>query len=284
VSDEDDEFDKEMAAEALRSDDDHLLNDLKYMITQYDAEKPRSQQLLPGPSGAAHPCMRHHAYAISRARKRFLGIPEARGLNRFNNPLPSIQGTAMHEWLEKAVEAANRRLTEAGKPLRWLSETHLIIRPEERDEEGNVLREQLAGTCDLYDVQTKTVIDWKNPGATAHKKVVEHGLGEVYRGQAHLYGAGFVKLGFPVETVGVVFIPKGGTMRGIHMEREPYNPELVEEILARLDDVEYRMKVLDVENNPNNFLRIPTTPLDCNYCHWWEPKNPQGPFQCEGKL
>ena len=271
-------------AHAGRVDDEALLNDLKYMITQFDAEKPRSLQLLPGPSAAAHPCMRQHAYAISRARQRHLSVPEARGLNRFNNPLPSIQGTAMHEWLEKAVEAANARLKANGKPERWLSETHVIVRPEERDEEGNVLREQLAGTCDLYDAQTKTVIDWKNPGTTAYKKVLERGLGEVYRGQAHLYGAGFVRMGFKVDSVAIVFIPKGGTMRGIHMEREPFNPELVEEILSRLDDVEYRMKMLDVENNPMNFLRIPVTPLDCNYCHWFSPKEQTTPFQCEGKM
>lgn len=268
-------FDEILADEAVYADDETLLNDLRHVITRYDADRPRSLQLLPGPSEAGHPCMRKQAYSISRARRHY-DSAIAKGQNRFSNPLPSIQGTAWHEWAEKAIHADNERRVAAGDKRRWLSEQRLVIRPAEGE------REELAGTCDLYDVQTATVLDWKNPGVTKHKEYTEKGPSEVYRGQAHLYGAGYVRLGFPVKTVGIVFVPKGGTMRGIHLWREPYNPELVEEILSRLDDVEDRMELYDVEHNPSGFLRIPTTPVECGYCHWWDPK-PTSPFQCAGK-
>lgn len=280
----DNDFDAALAGYAGQADDEKLLDDLRFIITQFDAERPRSIQLLPGPSEAAHPCMRHHAYAISRARHAHEGNPAARGQNRRGNPLPSIQGTAMHEWLEKAVGAANQRL---GR-MRWLAEQRLIIRPAEYDElrliddHPALVREELGGTCDLYDLDTQSVLDWKNPGVTKHKEYKEKGPSEVYRGQAHLYGAGYVRLGFPVKTVGIVFIPKGGSMRDIHLWREEYNPELVEEILSRLDDVEDRMKMYDVDNNPAGFQRIPIHPNDCGYCHWFDPA-PTTPFGCAGK-
>jgi hypothetical protein len=279
------DFDEILQGQIDGIPDEELLEDIKQLIRLAESERPRSLQKVPGPSEVGHPCMRRLAYGIHRARST---QAVAQGQNHYNDPLAAIMGTAMHAWLEEAARAANKRLGRT----RWVPEQRVVVRPQEVDLENysaeschgpTVLREELAGTCDLYDYDTKGVLDWKVPGATRYAHYVKHGPSEVYRGQAHLYGKGYINLGFEVETVGIVFISRTGTMKQMHLWREPYNPELVEEILSRLDDVEERMQTYDVASNPSGFLRLPIVPGDdCRFCNWWSPQ-PQGPFQCEGK-
>jgi len=182
--------------------------------------------------------------------------------------MPSIVGTAVHAQLELAAKAANARL---GR-VRWVTEQRVVVRPAI---EG---KEELAGTCDLYDADTKTVLDWKVPGATPYAKYVKNGPSDQYRGQAHLYGQGYVNLGFEVKQVGIIFISRTGSLRQIHVWREAFDPELVQKILGRLDTVE---TILD-EQGPKGIQLLPVTPGDfCSYCPWFSV-NPTGPFQCGG--
>lgn len=266
-----------------------LLEDLKSLIVQADAEKPRSLQKIPGPSEVGHSCERRLAYGVNRARS---SVPGAKGYNTNSDPLAAIMGTSMHAWLEDAAKAANARLGRT----RWLTEQRVIVRPAEyktlytiedlplgSDKDRLALvREELAGTCDLYDFETRTVLDWKIPGATPYADYVKNGPSDQYRGQAHLYGAGYRRIGLPVEHVGIVFISRTGTLRQVHLWREPYNQDLVDSILARLDSVEDQMARFNVATDPSGFLRIDTTPGKyCRYCPWFSV-NPQGPYQCKG--
>ncbi len=144
------------------------------------------------------------------------------------------------------------------------------------------MQEELAGTCDLYDWDTKTVIDWKVPGATMYADYVKNGPSDQYRGQAHLYGQGYKRLGFPVEHVGIMFISRTGTLRQTYLWREAYDQTVVDKILDNLDDVQAQMEKYDVQNKPEGLQLIPITPGSyCRYCPWWSV-NPEGPFACKG--
>jgi hypothetical protein len=245
--------------------DQELLEDIKSLILQADALKPRSLQKALGPSEVGHPCERRLAYGTVAARKD-TSKPQEKGLNRFNDPLAAIIGTAMHTWLEEAVRLANEAL---GR-VRWIPEQKVEIRPG------------LSGTCDLYDLDTKSVLDWKVPGADRHKHYVAHGPGDVYEAQAHLYGAGYIRqYGLPVEKVGIIFLSRTGGLRNTHLWRADYNQELVDSVLAKLDRVDGHIERLNLLSNPTGFEDLPISPnRDCSYCPWFSP-NPEGPYQCD---
>lgn len=246
-----------------------LLEDIKDFIVKAEAERPRSLQKTLGPSEAGHPCERQLAYKINNARS---SSTEAKGYNTHKDPMAAILGTAAHAWMEEAAKTANKRI---GR-VRWITEQRVVVRPAA---EGV---EELAGSCDLYDVDTKTCIDWKFPGATAYSGYAKTGPSEQYRGQAHLYGQGYLNLGLPVESVAIMFISRTGSLRQMNLWREPYNQNLVDTILKRLDHVENLLDKYKVDEEPSNLLRIPTTSGNyCNYCNWWSPK-PSGPYQCGG--
>lgn len=257
-----DEFDSILNTDGV--DDAALLEDIKQIILDAEANKPRSLQRTPGCSEVGHPCQRKLAYLINASRR---DNTEFRGLNRFSDPMPAIFGTAMHTWLEDAVRVANERL---GR-IRWIPEQKVEVRPG------------LPGTCDLYDLDTHSVLDYKVLGKTSYDKVVKYGVSPTYRAQRHLYGRGYKNLGMPVRYVGNVILSRTGTLRQMFLDREPYDDEYVDEVLNRIDDTEAFMADNNVEEDPRGFLRIPITPGDdCQYCGWWS-LNPTGYFQCGGK-
>lgn len=246
-----------------------LLEDIKDFIVKAEAERPRSLQKTLGPSEAGHPCERQLAYKINNARSSSV---EATGYNTHKDPMAAILGTAAHAWMEEAAKTANKRI---GR-VRWITEQRVVVRPAS---EGV---EELAGSCDLYDVDTKTCIDWKFPGATAYSGYAKTGPSEQYKGQAHLYGQGYLNLGLPVESVAIMFISRTGSLRQTHLWREPYDQGLVNNILKRLDHVEELLDRYKIATDPSGLLRISIAPGGyCRYCPWFSPK-PQGAFQCQG--
>ncbi|OZE88059.1 hypothetical protein CH304_00370 [Rhodococcus sp. 15-649-1-2] len=229
--------------------DIELLDDLKTMIVDASNNIERHLQVELGPSDVGHPC----------ARKLALGLMREPRTNPEGDPLPSIVGTAAHTWMEAAARRTDRFL------------------PERRV----TIREGLSGTCDIYDLDTDTVIDWKFPGVTRMKTYKKHGPSAVYRAQAHLYGQGYINDGYPVKNVAICFLPRGGQLAGAHLWREPYNQALVDETLARIDNTTLLLTDLDVEQHPERYQLIPATPDDCEYCPFWSP-NPTSPTQCSG--
>ena len=233
---------------------DPLRDDLLAMIRTRSANAPRSLQIELGPSQVAHPCHRKMAY----------GIMAEPGSNPQFDPLPSIIGTAVHSWLDTAAQHANEVL---GRE-RWLTETRVEVTPG------------LAGTSDLYDCDTATVVDWKVVGTPRLRKFRKD-VGPTYRGQVHLYGRGFENAGYPVKRVSIAFVPRGATLHSLHVWQEDYNPQLVDEILKRREQTICLLNDFDIENNPDRYLWLPVEPVDCTYCSWYSP-DPKGPLQCKG--
>ncbi|WP_051193873.1 hypothetical protein [Nocardia jiangxiensis] len=258
-------FDDILAEEIDGIPDADLLGSIRDLIVDAEKSRPRSVQRELGPSGVGYLCKRRLAYSLASSRRED-ETPESRGLNKFSDPLPSIMGTAMHAWLEEAVRAANDRL---GR-VRWIPETKVTVRPG------------LSGTCDLYDVDTHSVLDWKVLGKTSYDKIVKFGPSAGYKGQRQLYGRGYKNEGFPVKFVGNIIISRTGSLRQTHLDREPYSDAAVDEILDRIDETEQQMLDLDVMHDPRGFKQIPIVPDDdCQWCPWFSTAG-RGPFACAG--
>jgi hypothetical protein len=234
--------------------DDPVMVDIKAMMYQRYKATPRHLQVELGPSEIPHPCRRKLAYGL-------MAIP---GCNIDSDPLPSIVGTAAHTWMESAARLANERL---GRE-RWLIESRVKV------------DDTLSGSCDLYDKDTFTVIDHKFPGTNRFDMYKKH-MSPIFIGQVNLYGYGFEKAGHPVKDVAIALFPRGGRLKNMHLWKQPYNPELARQILARRDEVIALCNDLEVENNPERYHWIQETPVDCIWCEWFS-RTPRGPLQCGG--
>lgn len=230
--------------------------DLEAMIKHKYSNTPRHLQVELGPSEVAHPCMRKMAFATMQTPR----------CNPEYDPLPSITGTAMHTWLEDAARMANEAL---GRE-RWLIETRVTVTAG------------LSGSSDLFDTDSGTVVDWKNPGQTSFLAQVKQ-VDETYRGQLHLYGRGFQNAGHVVKEVAIALLPRAGTLSKMHLWHEPYDDDRAQRILDRREATLCMINDLDVDVYPNRYQWIPASPGHCSFCEFWNPNaNASNPFQCKG--
>jgi hypothetical protein len=234
---------------------DELREDLIAMVRDRAAAAPRSLQVRLGPSEIGDPCMRKIAFRLLQAER----------CNPEYDPLPSIIGTATHKWLEAAAEHANTLL---GRE-RWLVENEVEVAPG------------LTGHADLYDCDNECVVDWKVPGTSRFTKYRKE-MNVVYRRQAHFYGLGFERAGRPVKQVAIALLPRGGTLRNMHLWREDYSRDYALEGLAHYNRIIGLIDDMQVESNPERYQWIPATPSsDCVFCANFSP-NPSSPIQCKG--
>lgn len=251
---------------------DPLLTDLKGMVARHASSHPRHLQARLGPSEVGHPCLRKLAQGLMFGGEHGVvsGEPAPR-INPPGDPLPSYIGVAGHAKLEDAVALDNARLEEKGMPPRWLSERKVVV------------REDLSGTCDLYDTWTNTVVDFKFPGTTAMTEYRKNGPSPEYKIQAHLYGAGYRREGYPVERVGIWFLPRAGQLATSHLWTEPYDQAIVDETLSRIDLAAAMIDDLQVDTHPEHLAFIPTTPHHCQFCPYWSPLEAHpSPLACPG--
>ncbi|MCV7175714.1 hypothetical protein [Mycolicibacterium sphagni] len=243
---------------APRSDTEQAAKDLKDellgLIKSRSSATPRHRQVELGPSDIAHPCMRRLGY----------GLLQIERCNPEWDPLASIIGTATHSWLESAATHANNTL---GRN-RWLTEVRVNPAP------------WLQGSCDLYDTDTETVIDWKVLGNTTFKRYCK-AMNPQYRTQTQLYGKGFANAGRPVKNVGVFMVPRSGMLANSFLWMQPYDPAAAQEALDRRDQVVALLNDLEIEKNPERFAWLAKSGPSCMFCKYFAP-NPASPYQCEG--
>lgn len=234
--------------------------DLDAMLTDYHRERPRNLQKELGPSEVGHACRRRLAYGLMQE-------PEC---NPDGDPLPSFVGTEAHSGYDKAAKHANKKL---GR-IRWLAENRVQV------------TEALGGSCDLYDLDTDTVIDHKFLSATRLKKYMKNAPDTIprhYRVQIHLYGRGFRNKGFPVKNVMLHLLPRGGMLSGKETFVEEYDDAIVEETIARIVETLALCFDLNIDDHPEMYRVFPATgDEDCKYCPWHRP-NPRTVLECDGK-
>ncbi|OHU71360.1 hypothetical protein BKG86_17045 [Mycobacteroides chelonae] len=275
---------------ARRDPNVELCEDLKGVLRRKWKQHPRSQQKAIGPSEVGHPCSRKLATTL-------LQFPR---INPEFDPLPAWMGTAGHAKWEESVDYDNAQiiseraaweaengnqpggprctilgdLTGDGDPLavgRWLSERHVQVRTD------------LSGTCDLFDTWTGTVIDLKFPGVDRMRKYKKEGPSPEYRIQAHAYGRGYRNEGFEVNRVGIWFVPRGGMLASSFVWSEPYDDEVVDEMLAKLDNIAIVLDELQVEQHPERLAHIPKVAHDCVFCPFHTTRREDDrPYACTG--
>lgn len=239
----------------LTPEDDDLAEIIE-IVEWHERNAPRSLQKTLGPSEVGHPCLRHLGY-------KFLDVPRCN--TQFGRDvLPAALGSAMHARLEHHFLAENIR--RGGE--RYLTELRVEPYPG------------LTGSLDLYDKEKKLVRDWKILGDASFRKF-KKAPSLTYRRQVQLYGRGMELLGYPVEIVSIVAIPKAGTLRGAHVYREPYNPAVAEMLEARWWDFVGNIDDYGAEKHPERVHWLPTVTPDqadvCRVCPWFDKNATPGP-------
>jgi hypothetical protein len=219
---------------------DRIRHDLARIATWGATTSTRSQQRAPGPSEVGHPCARRVAYRVANAPHT---DPEF-------DPWPAIVGTASHAWLADTITRANAA---AGRE-RFLVETPVLVHDAPR----------LAGTVDLYDTDTRTVIDHKVLGAASLKAHTTHGPKPGYVAQVNLYAVGLLRAGHDVEHVAIATWPRSGLTTGLRVWTAPVDVELACRVIDR-----YERITTAVRADPDVGDHATTTPGDdCSYCPW----------------
>jgi hypothetical protein len=209
------------------------------------SDAPRSLQAAIGPSELGAPC----------DRKLALKLLGSTALNTAADKWPATVGTAVHSWLAETFAADNAARAADGRPPRWLLEQRVTIRTG------------LSGSCDLYDLETHTVIDWKTTGATRLRAYRTAGHpGQQYQQQAHLYGMGWANLGLPVRDVAVVFLPRSGVLRDTWLWTEPYDQATAQAALDRADGLLTAMNIAEHAGGLDELMGV--LPRDTSMCDW----------------
>lgn len=219
----------------------NLLSDLTDVIKWTDANSARSVQTTIGPSELGSLCDRKIAY-------RLAGTPEA---NWWSDPLPAIVGTAVHTWLEKAVN----QFQQVHFMDRWITE--ITVQPDPL----------VKGHCDLYDKDLGAVIDWKTVSPTKLKTWKSSGPPEHYKDQVNLYGRGLINAGFEVRSVCLVAVPRSGWLRDMQVWMHDYEPQRAQAALDRM----YGIAGLMIKAGDDlSFEEISSAPSgECAFCPWY---------------
>jgi len=164
-------------------------------------------------------------------------------------------------------------------------------RPRYKIEERVTVRDSpieaavVAGSCDLFDRATGTVWDWKLVGHTSQDEYRRKGPGPQYRTQAHLYGLGQENAGETVKRVAICFVARYHELR-VHVWTEPYQRQVAEQSLARLDAIRARLTSPEAaasDYGPDWWSQIPTSEqAKCRFCPWFKPGSTDLTVGCPG--
>lgn len=219
-------------------------DELMYALTQYITRQPRSQQVAIGPSEIGHPCARRIGYKL-------LNQPEI-------NPhigWKAFIGTCFHDAGGEAALTAENADTGT---QRYLTETTLRV--------GDLAGQPIYGHSDVYDRTTAGNIDWKLVGTTQLRDYRANGPGEQYRAQAHLYGRGWQLAGFPIDWVGIFFLPRADELHQAYWWHEPYNEQVALAALQRLEGIHLTTQILGAAG----LAKLPTADAYCHRCPWFK--------------
>ncbi|MEU4367530.1 hypothetical protein [Micromonospora chersina] len=246
--------------------------EMREVLGDLDASRPRSQQVRLGPSELGTPCQRQIAMKLAGVTRQ----PEDK-----RPPWAPMQGTAMHGLMEEALRFHNAQL---GRE-RWLVEEALVVDPGLPDVDP------ITGHGDAYDQDHGMVVDWKYVGVTALREVKrktipnEQLVKPEYRVQAHLYGRGHERAGRDVRYVRLVFLARSHDYSDSAEWTEPYKPEIAEWAVDRFYATHDLIGThgLDLANNPELWPAVPATPgKACDWCPFRRVGGPADATGCPG--
>lgn len=225
--------------------DMELKGDLLDVIRWAHNTTARSEQVALGCSEAGHPCERRVAMTMA-------GVQAV----NFPDPWPSIVGTAVHTWMERAIT----RYEAAHGIADWLTELEIVP------------SQFLPGHCDLYHEEKRTVLDWKFPGETNFKKFRDEGWDhhDQYKTQLHLYGKGIKMSGRPVERVGLVVLRREGWLTNIIVKTAPFDETIADDAIARVMEIGKSLIAQDIPDS-GAWAKVPASPdyMTCTFCPYF---------------
>lgn len=259
---------------AYRGTPPSTVRELRQVLIDFDASRPRSMQTRLGPSELGTPCQQQMARKLVGAPKRPITEPT----------WAPFQGTAVHASMEEVVAYWNQQL---GRE-RWLAEDELECDP------GMDGVEPIRGHGDAFDVDHAMVVDWKHVGTTALTKLkTAKRLGKPpaqqvsaeYRVQAHLYGLGHANKGRDVRHVRLVLLARSWQYDDSDEWTEAFDPD----IAFRAIDRYYRVHdLIDSLGGPAGIgdliAAVPATPSNdtCKWCPFYTPAQPTSWAGCAG--
>ena len=236
-----------------------LREDITDIILWANRRSERSQQTELGASEVGVTCLRRLGYRIA-------GVPE---VVEDQDPWPAIVGTAVHTWLEDAVN----RFEAVHQVGRW--ETEMTVHPSA----------SVKGHTDAYDKEFFAVIDYKNPGTEAMREIRKGYVSQQYIDQVMLYALGHMRAGRRVDRVALIFFPRAGYLSGSYVWAAPYDQAIAEAALERVRKVVGGLIYYKVSDIPENWEKIPASPSkDCSWCSWYKPDaESASPAGCPGR-
>jgi hypothetical protein len=224
---------------------------LTEMILWADKQSPRSKQVAIGPSEIGDQCDRRIGYRLAQVEP----------CNTDFDPWAAIVGTAVHAWLDDAVQLWMSEHDEAT----WSTETTLSI------------NDFIEGHSDLYSHQYQAVIDWKGGGPDVMRRLRKDGPSPGYMIQTHIYGYGFEQRGWPVKKVALAFFPRAGWLKDMYVWSADYDRSVAESALRRLYRIARRVMDLDILKQSHRWSEIEPTPSNaCGFCPWYDPGRDPG--------
>lgn len=237
--------------------EDAMKDRLKEVIRWADSQDARTLQIGLGPSELGSDCTRYLGYRIA-------GI---KGTNVYMDPWKALVGSAIHAFLEKAVNDYQNHhglrefVTEAVVPIDDL----------------------VSGHSDLF--WRKAVWDYKTMSKVKLKEFSKHGPEKKHIDQIQLYGLGQERLGRTVEWVGIIALPRDGWLEDMDVWATKYDREYALEILKRPYDIAETLFNLDVENHPENWEQVPAAPSRlCGFCPYYRSGGPADATGCPGDI
>lgn len=219
-----------------------VLADYVDVIERSIAAHPRSLQKRIGPSEIGIDCERRLIHKIA-------GDDEPADTRI---PWKPALGTAMHTQLEEWFNADNARYD----PIqRWVCEDRVDV--------GELGDTHITGSTDLFDTFTYTVLDHKIVGNSTLQKYRTHGPSRQYRTQAHLYGRGWVRRGYPVQRVAICFLPREAEWSKRYLWTEAYDEQVALNALNRLNMLAGLIEVVGKEQALAAY-----DPCDDIWCPW----------------
>lgn len=215
--------------------------DLQEMLTKslkaFDAGRDRSKQVEVGPSSLGG-CRRQVWHELKQTPVT----------NKDTESLAAIIGTFIHSGIEKAI----RREDPFG-------DNFLI--------EQTVQHGDLKGHVDLFIKDLGLVVDWK----TKTVRNLRYFPSEAERWQVQTYGWLLTKMGYQVNEVSLVAIPRDGSMAEIRVHREPYDAPTAEAALAWLEEIKSVVEQDQPAPEPTERLAF------CSkYCSYYDPSGEIG--------
>lgn len=231
----------------LADDPQVVYEELMEEIRHNLATRPRDLQTRIGPSEVGEPCDRTLILKL-------LEIPEVdEGPN-----WRAWVGTCMHAGLDDIF--ATSFMQNVGTDPRFLIEHQITV--------GRIGDWDLVGKCDLFDIPTGCVWDWKSKSFKQLKNTRRQGMSRKYRDQFHCYGLGMENAGYTVKHVGGIFMPRDGELRDSFPLFEPYDRQVALDALERANRLYALGKLLGPELAMSQYPKCDDE--FCRLCGNWQ--------------